>query len=510
MDFLSRIRLGINAFAESYVTSSPVDTSNWSEQKARILRYDIAWAQYEQSSYRNIHNWAESYCQKYGLYKYIRPIYNPAFRTGEFYKTHIYGGQLMVDASAEGAIPIETDNARLRAAIAELWKWSRWYVQKDILAVNGTILGDAIIQVIDDTTRGKVYLDIVHPGIFESIERDPFGNIKGYVIRESRPDPRGSLTDVLYTEKVSRDGNFVLYETFLNGEPYAWPGNVRADGEVVSEWAEPYGFVPMVAIQHNDVGLEWGWSEIHPIRSKVMEVDDLASQVSDQVRKTIDPVWLMKGMKKAEVKLEGAEATTDRPDPGREELQAIWNLDAGASAEAMVAVLDLENVLGHINYILKEIERDLPELAQDIYTASGDASGRALRTARQPVTSKVIQRRAGYDAGLIAAQQMAVSIGGFRGYDGYKGFDLDSYAKGDLEHSITNRPVFDEDPLDRIEIDAAFWSAAEKAKKAGVPLEAFLREAGWEDDRIAKLKLEEPIEQAPVILPEGDPNDTAV
>ena len=154
--------------------------------------------------------------------------------------------------------------------------------------------------------------------------------------------------------------------------------------------------------------------------------------------------------------------------------------------------MDMESVLRHIDSILEEIERDMLELSADVHTASGDASGRALRTARQPVTSKVIQRRANYDAAMVAANQMAIAIGGWRSYPEYKGFNLDSYGKGDLEHMVTAHPVFDEDPLDRIEIESAFWGAAKAAKAAGVSLEAYLREAGWDEERITALEIEPP------------------
>jgi hypothetical protein len=193
------------------------------------------------------------------------------------------------------------------------------------------------------------------------------------------------------------------------------------------------------------------------------------------------------------ITLQGASDTADadRQEPGREEIQALWNVAVDASAQAMVPELDLEHVLLHINSILEEIERDLPELSPDIHTASGDASGRALRVARQPVVSKVLQRRVNYDVGLVAAQGMAIAIGGFRGYEGYEGFGLDSFARGDLEHHIGERPVFEEDPLDRIEIDAAFWEAAKKSREAGVSLSGYLKDAGWSDERIAELAIEE-------------------
>lgn len=490
--FIDRLKLGLAAFKEGYLTSSVIDTEDWTSLEARRLRYQILWAQYEQTSYRDVHNWATAYRKGYAMYKYVRPVYNPAYRLGEFWKAHLFGGLLDVDAGPEGAIPIATDDELLRVAIAHLWKWSRWRVRKDILAVRGTILGDAVIQVIDDTSRARVYLDLLYPGILQSVTRDPFGNVKGYVIEEVRADPRGAARTVAYKEVVSREGENVVYETFLNGEPYAWPDNVDRSGEPVSKWAEPYGFVPLVVIQHNDVGLEWGWSELHPIRAKIQEADDLASQISDHVRKTVDPVWLMKGMKKTTLAITGGEASTDRPAPGREELKAIWNVPEQGDASAMVARMDMGSVLEHLDSILKEIERDVIELGSDIHTASGDASGRALRTARQPVVSKVVQRRANYDAAMVAANQMAIAIGGWRGYADYKGFNLESYKKGDLEHQVAERPVFEEDPLDKIEIDAAFWKAAVEAKSAGVSLEAYLREAEWDDDRIDDLEIEKP------------------
>lgn len=490
--FLDRLKLGIAAFKEGYLTSSTVDISDWSAQDARRLRYQVLWAQYEQTSYRDIHTWAGAYRKQYALYKYIRAIYNPAYRLGEFWKTHLFGGLLDPEAAALGAIPISTDNDTLRPAIASLWKWSRWQVQKDILSVKGTILGDMAIQVIDDVSRGRVYLALMYPGNIESVTKDAFGNVKGYVLEEVREDPRGKTRTVSYTEKVTRRGDDVIYATYLNGKPYAWPANVDKTGTPVAVWSEPYGFVPLVILQHNDVGLEWGWSELHPIRGKVQEVDDLASQMSDQIRKYVDPIWIMKGMKATSLSLSGLGDTTDkdRPAPGREELQAIWGVPTDGGAEAMVSDLDMESVLLHINSILKEVERDVVELSQDIHTASGDASGRALRTARQPVIAKVVQRRANYDAAMVAAHQMAIAIGGWRGYPDYAGFSLESYVRGDLDHSIAVRPVFEEDPLDSIEVDAAFWEAAKKAVDAGISLEAYLRESGWDDERIKEATSE--------------------
>ncbi len=480
----------IRAFKESYVTAGLDDSENtdFGDFGARRLRYSLLWAQYENTSYRAVHHWAASLKHQYGLYRYARNLYSPAFRLGEFYRTHVFGGQLSGDAGPDGAIPIiVAENERLRPAIAELWRWSNWAVNKDVLALWGAVLGDVAIQITDDVTRGRVYLSVLHPGLIKDVELDPFSNVKSYTIEEVRPDPTGKNRTVTYTETVGRDGDLVTYETYLNGQPHAWSENTDRTGEPVSSWAEGYGFIPLTLIRHNDVGAgQWGWSELHPARSKMQEVDDLASNLSDQIRKYLDPVWLMKGMKATGITVSGAAATTDRPEPGREEIQAMWTTSTDADAQAMVADLNLEQALAHLAGILKELEKDYPELDSDISTSSGDASGRALRVARQRAANKVLQRRSNYDSALVRAQQMALSIGGFRGYKGYEGFNLDSYQRGDLDHEIGNRPVFESDPLDEYEIETEFWRAAEQAQKAGCPLAIYLKRAGWSDDEIAE------------------------
>ena len=147
--------------------------------------------------------------------------------------------------------------------------------------------------------------------------------------------------------------------------------------------------------------------------------------------------------------------------------------------------LDIAGVMQQIDGVVKELERDYPELTLDmIASLSGDSSGRALRIAREPVENKVIERRAGYDADLVRAQQMAIAIGGMRNYQGYRDFDLDSYASGTLDHTIATRPVFPIDPLDTIEQDGRFYDVAVKADTAGIPIEAFLALAGWSQDKI--------------------------
>ena len=185
---------GAVAFQEKYMGVNALDDTDFSNWDARRLRYQINWAMYENSAYRKMHAWSAAYKTNFGLYRYIRNIYNPAYRLGEFYKAHLWGGRLDKDAgdgsNIPSALPIVTENPTIRPAIALLWQWSNWQVKKDVNTLKGTIFGDAVLKVIDDPEHEKVYLHGINPATLKTADLDPFGNVKGYEIVEERLDPR--------------------------------------------------------------------------------------------------------------------------------------------------------------------------------------------------------------------------------------------------------------------------------------------------------------------------------
>jgi hypothetical protein len=479
---------GIQAFREAYMSADTLNEVQFGSFDARQLRYQIFWSFYENSAYRDIHLWAKKFRADYGLYRYVRNIYNPAYRLGEFWRSHLQAGALDPAAgdgvSVPSALPIITDNQSLRDPIAQIWRWSNWQSRKETLSLWGSVLGDVFLRVIDDPAKQKVYLQITHPGTLKDITTDIFGNLKGYVIEEYWPDPNNSRQTVVYNEVAKRDGDYVVYETYLNGAPLKT--HYDDNGKETYTWFEPYGFIPMVHIQHNDVGLGWGWSELHPELPKIREVDDLTSKLDDQIRKTVDAPWLLSGVKKDDIdkSTKPESGTTATPEAGRQRIPTIYG-PAGSDAKPLVANLDIAATTGHIAGILKEIERDYPELTVDVNNATGDMSGRALRIHRQPVEDKVLMRRPNYDDAIIRALQMAISIGGMRGY--FQGFDLTSYAAGNLDFSISERPVFKNDPQDDLDAEMALWTAAKAAKDAGIPLTIFLKRQGWSDEKIAEV-----------------------
>ena len=93
-DTWRRFVAAYKAFREPYLISRFDDDAEFCDFDARRLRYAIYWAFYENTAYRKVHGWATRYKVDHGLYRYIRNIYNPAYRLGEFWKAHLWGGTL--------------------------------------------------------------------------------------------------------------------------------------------------------------------------------------------------------------------------------------------------------------------------------------------------------------------------------------------------------------------------------------------------------------------------------
>ena len=490
----------IAAFREAYIQSDWADPLSYTGYEGRKLRYQVLWAWYESTAFRDLHKWAQAYRNSYQLYRYIRNIYNPAFRLVEFWKMMIWGGMLDNEAGDKGAIPIklDKDNEGLRKPISQLWADSNWEVNKDIAVLWACSMGDSAIRIVDDPDHEEVRIENVHPASLKELTIDSRGYVKQYEIEETRVRPdNGKLAT--YLEKATREegSETIKFETFADNKPFAWNGEKDS-------WTEDYGFMPLVAIQHNNVGFDYGWAEMHPLRSKMNSIDDLASKLHDYIRKVIDPVWLFnfnKPKNSADTTMQSATATSDASAPGREEMPALYVSDKEAKGQALVtSEISIAETSAEIQNILGEMERDMPELQMDIWTVGQDVSGKALAKARQRVERKVTQRRPNYDKALVRAHEMAIAIGGEKGYEGYDGYNLESYTQGKLKHYIPNdRIIFEADPFVEATEKRLLWQTVAEAKNAGIAPETVLRDFGWTDEqvkefgvqRLAEIKLQQ-------------------
>jgi hypothetical protein len=154
----------------------------------------------------------------------------------------------------------------------------------------------------------------------------------------------------------------------------------------------------------------------------------------------------------------------------------------------MIAPLDIAQSLQAIDKILQAMEQECPELINDVWNANARVEG--VKTARDNVESKYINRRTAYDNGVVRLQQMGAAIGGFKGYDGFDGFDLGSYKAGKLDHKIAARPVFPEDKAQKMADEIQIWTTAATAfrdSNGAIPVETVLMALGKTEEDLAGM-----------------------
>lgn len=513
-NMISAAGAAYTAFHERMLNADPAQdkgghafsNAEWNRHAARATRYDLYWGLYQNNAYRDlVHHYAARYKTSFGASKSIRHLYNPAYRLGEFWAGHLMGGLLDPMAgngeSELSALPILTENESLRPAIAKLWKDSSWQVKKEILSRWGAVMGDVGIKIIDDTKKGEVRKELVHPSHLRWVDFDDQGCVKAYIIRKRVNDPRVNdianiapgidplslARPVFYEERAFRDGETVVYQTFLNEMPFAWNGENY-------EWEEPYGFIPLVVVPHESIGMEYGQNCFHAGLSRFMEVDDQASCLGDGNRKDLKaPHYISGAAGPKDLKQGGADRATRtarddiaNPEPSRTEMGFLYGPPL-STAMSLCVPRKIGEIVEHIRALNEDIEKNYPELLADTGNLGGTVTAEAIRNARQQASSKVQTRRVGYFHGEICSTQMAVAIGGFRKYKGYGGFGLESYKAGKLDFQIGHTPVFEVDPLDAINEDAAFWAACGAAVTAGVPLSLYLERNGWSKEDLAAL-----------------------
>ena len=435
------------AYRSAFLASDVNNEHSFESYSARQLRYLMNWSFYENTAYSNLHLYSQGLRVDSGLYKHIRPIYNPAYRLATNYVSSIFGGWLSPDALEEGAIPIDVfggNESALRPAIAKVWHYSNWQVNKDIYSLHGTTMGDAVLYIRNSPDEERAVIEVMNPSLVKNVEINTQGYVKSYMIEEPRYDNAGKKC--VYTETCERgEGEEVVFRTYRDGKPYVW------DGNEYSEWTTNWGFVPLVATQHNNVGLKWGWAEMHPIRGKIIEIDDLASKLHDQIRKVVDAPGLVTGVSAADIEIESTDATTDKPQPYREKLPLLFSTNENARYQSMVGDLNIADTMIAIDSMVKELEREMPEMREDVWANNAKEVG--IKAAQDRVEKKIISRRTGYDNGLVRGLQMAIAISGDAGYEGFQGFDLGSYKAGALDFRVAQRPVFAVDRAEQIALE---------------------------------------------------------
>lgn len=429
---------------------------------------NLFWSYYDNSVFESLAAWA-AYRSNYTLYRNIRSIYNPTRRLVNFYVAQVYPGVLSEDATRlpDGvaiAIPFSEDtDDRLKTAVAQFWQWSNWQSNNKLMVRYGGATGSCLVEIVDNVERGKITTAVRWPGLLAdrakddspSLILDDVGNVKFYALEYQATDEQGKA--FTYRKEVSQE-SFTEYR----------------DDEVISREDNPYGFVPAVWCKHIDEGWGvdgeglYGAPAISGSIGKIDELNGLASHAHDHIDSLIDSPGIISSdggvgkigeqasnLKIARQAAHDEFATTGATSTLRTLRRLLLKAPKGASWVPLTGNLQPEQAIPAIDHLLTEIEHDFPELGmyQELRKMS-EVTGPGAARMMGDVYSRVLEVSSNYDTQSIKLFQMAAAIGGFRFRENREGwrlrteaqakfapFDLDSYARGDLNMAIMPRPL---------------------------------------------------------------------
>lgn len=464
----SRLVSGLTGFRMGFMNPESGGGST-SFSSARLDRYDVLWALYQNTAYADVIAVMQRYQSDRRYYQWIRGIYNPVRRIVEFYVQYVVGGVLSTRPD-RGALPIETEIEGLRGAIGQVWLWSNWQSKKSLMVRHGAGLGDTFIKIVDDPRREKAVLQVVWPGLVTAVDHDDYGNVIAYSLEYQVQEGE---TAYRYRETVDK----TAFRTFRDDAPFAY-------GDNPAEWENPYGFVPMVHGRHLDLGGDFGSAPHHATLEKIHEVNDQASLLNDQVRKAINVPWAFIGVDPSNISLTSGQDKTP--------IVAIKGATKNeVDIKALLYDINIEAALANIKSQLEELERDHPELTiKKLREQVRDVTGRAVKMIFADAEQLVVEARANYDDAQRRAIQMALSIAGWRGYGPeFAGIDLGSYASGALDFQFGERPVLPEDESEGTQAMLQRGQAAQ-ALAGTLSRRQIWREMGYDEEEIGRIEAE--------------------
>lgn len=333
-------------------------------------------------------------------------------------------------------------------------------------------VGSVLVEVIDDVLKGKVYANIVWPGLVFDLSLDSAGNVKAYTLQYRATDENG----IAYTYRKEVDG--FDFRTFRDGNLFDFTGF----GAVVPN---PYGFVPAVWAKHIDLGGIHGAPVIHASLGKIDELNSLMSHAHDQVHKAIASPMIIASVGgitnliRRNVK-RGPTEDLELPSGGRESA-LLLKAPADTKVLPLLGSLDLSAVQLYAKSLIFEIEQDHPELSmwselRKMSVVTGPGASRMLGDVVGPVT----EAQALYDQQTKKLLQMAVAISGWRANSGiwelnrqqakFLPFGLESFLDGELDFDIEPRALIPPTSAELLQIELQKVNIAQAKKNLEAPV----------------------------------------
>lgn len=448
------------------------------------------------------------------LYRNTRQVWSDARELVSFYAKYVYPGPLSRDGKAlqdgtRGAIPIDPqagsddDNEALVRAISEIFVIGNWSQLKSFRPKMGAILGDYLVELVDDMDRGLVLPSPIWPGHVTDLELDLSGNVKRYAIEQVVTIPQskafGGTTGETYRFRKEVDGK--AFRLFKDDKPHAYPEL----GFPAAEIENPYGFVPAIWDRHEIVPGDRGLSALDTGLSQELEINSILSHALDyQQKQFAAPVGVIgRTRKNRNITLPGgitvgtAATAEDIEEARRATAENVNILDLEEGGQFVTVQFDVGKTTQMLQMAIDARKAEHPEarFGQEILQMT-QLTGPGIKRGLGPVVGLMELAQANYDPQTIKAAQMGIAIMGYRlqqrdypdavvqgrpdRYAAFEPFDLTSYGEGKLDFSIGPRDPFPETPEERVQRLILLGSVIDSGDpwliaQAGVPEEEVTR-----------------------------------
>lgn len=411
-----------------------IDSPNFDTLSARMERYRLNTAYADGKQYRpaNVVKAGGRYTKRY---RHTRNIYNFINRLIDLEVNKIYGGRIDWTGDLRtGAIPIIGAEGILLENIKQILEWSNFGDGKELYVRNGSLLGDSFLKVIpvfsskvdpegeNVLIARKVRIEILDPHKVKDIEHDSVGNVIWICIEY---------------EDIGDDGKPFMYREEIS----KFDIKIYREKELMSVTPNGYGFVPVVHVKHKNIGRKWGITSFHTTLEKIDEINDVASNTNDGIRKAAKPLLATTG---------GRMGQPDEQLRERDDMLVV-ELPKEGSIQVVTPSIDVTGFIAAQDKMTSEAEADVPQTSlQRIREKNAEMSGKAIENSYSDASDTIEALQGNYDERLIRAIQMALTMAGVMGLPGFEWIDIETYDAGLMRFYIKERKVFS-DQLDKVE-----------------------------------------------------------
>lgn len=408
----------------------------------------------------------------------MKPLYNPANRAVEFHVSHLWPGTL------DRAFRVMSDDQKVIDAIGKILTWSNWAAKKELAARWFALFGTMFIKVPSSRALKKVWHQTIKPQHvtdFDVDNRDYITYIRIDTLK-SRINENTNIPETYMLTEVwsKKDNSYRLFEHKKDRTtPISQLGTPKESSKITDFG---FDFIPIVHAKFKDVGEPRGVGVFTLELDKIDEANRVATRLHEIAFRFNRPYM--------------AVGSNDRDSAGRplpaprladkngnditsadelNEDESLIRLPGMTSLEMMVPSINFDGHLKILNDQMDELRQDLPELRYyDIKEPSG-ISTETMRMMLGGAIDRVIEARGNAQAALIRANQMALTIGRSRGFDGFA--DLGEYESGALDHTFAEQEVVPLSPKERAE-------AVGVAVTAGMDILFAMRQQGYTEREI--------------------------